>query len=252
MVQQTLLKDALLHVLPASEREHFGHGPFRVSRIRPGRIFGPDAAPAFGPLSVIDRATLTDGALVRMHEHVNDEILSWIWQGTMMHEDRAGHRIAISPSHLMLMNAGRSFWHEESVGGDTVEMLQIFVRPREADLTPRVQFWTAQPASGWRQIAGAEDSGAPLLFRQDIAVFDRNARAGDRFDAPRIEGFAPWLFVMSGAISIGGQKLQTGDAIAVGEHERLPDMTADAATTLVLFLVDRTASATRAGTISGR
>lgn len=47
----------------------------------------------------------------------------------MIHEDSAGHRIAIGPHKLMMMNAGRSFWHEESAPEGAVEMLQIFVRP---------------------------------------------------------------------------------------------------------------------------
>jgi hypothetical protein len=57
----------------------------------------------------------------------NDEILSYIWRGTMVHEDSAGYRIPLSPRKLMMMNAGRGFWHEESTPSEPVEMLQIFV-----------------------------------------------------------------------------------------------------------------------------
>ncbi len=34
----------------------------------------------------------------------------------------------------MMMNAGSVFWHEEKVKKDEVEMVQIFVRPRETEL----------------------------------------------------------------------------------------------------------------------
>ena len=40
----------------------------------------------------------------------------------------------------MMMNAGAGFWHEEKVKEDEVEMLQIFVRPNETDLSPEIQF----------------------------------------------------------------------------------------------------------------
>jgi quercetin 2,3-dioxygenase len=81
----------------------FRHGPFRIRRIRPGAILGPGADPAFGPLSVIDHADLEVGTVVSRHEHNNDEILSDMWRGVMVHEDSAGHRIPISPKKLMMM-----------------------------------------------------------------------------------------------------------------------------------------------------
>lgn len=45
----------------------------------------------------------------------------------------------------MVVNAGAGVLHEESIpeaeeGGTGVEMLQVFVRPREAGLPPEVQF----------------------------------------------------------------------------------------------------------------
>lgn len=189
---------------------------------------------------------------MRMHEHINDEILSWLWQGTMVHEDRTGQRVALSAERLMLMNAGASFWHEESVRGPTVEMLQIFVRPRESSMTPRVQFWDAPRSHGWRHVAGPENSGAPLEFRQSVTVFDCNAGAGQQIDAPVIDGMASWLYLMDGRIRVGDQTMATGDAVAVAEGDRLPVMISEAPSTLVLFLVDRNAPASRAGTISGR
>ena len=84
---------------------------------------------ALGPLSALDHANLQVGKVVKMHEHKNDEILSYMWRGSMVHEDRAGHRIPISAKKLMMMNAGESFWHEESVPDQPVEMLQIRARP---------------------------------------------------------------------------------------------------------------------------
>ena len=46
-----------------------------------------------------------------------------------MHEDSTGQRVELSPRRPMMMNAGRSFFHEESTPDVPVEMLQIFIRP---------------------------------------------------------------------------------------------------------------------------
>lgn len=47
-----------------------------------------------------------------MHEHINDEILSYMWKGKMLHKDSSGEKVMISPNKHMLMGAGKSFFHE--------------------------------------------------------------------------------------------------------------------------------------------
>ena len=45
-------------------------------------ILGDNVADtAFGPLAVIDHAVMKKGLTVKMHEHVNDEILSYLSTG---------------------------------------------------------------------------------------------------------------------------------------------------------------------------
>lgn len=243
----------MMQILPADAGEPSGHRLFRVRRIRPGSILGPDADPAFGPFSVMDRANLAIGAVVKMHEHVNDEILSYLWRGTMIHEDSTGHREMLTPSRLMMMNAGRSFRHEESTPDESVEMLQIFFRPTQADLDGRVQFFGRSeiPLEGWALIAGPDGSDAPLTVRQDVRVYDARLSAGATLDVPVVDGRSPWLYVMDGEIVLGDHALAEGQAATWTPAERLT-VRAQVAATIVLFLVNTDASGSRSGTISGR
>lgn len=240
----------MIQTMTADAGQPFERGPFRIRRIRPGAIRGQDADPAFGPFSIVDHANLAVGTVVKMHEHVNDEILSYLWRGTMIHEDSAGHREALTPRRLMMMNAGRSFWHEESTPGEPVEMLQIFFRPREADLDGRVQFFDRPETlpEGWTLIAGPDGSDAPLAVRQSVRVYDAHPVAGTTLDLPAVAGLSPWLYVMDGSVTIDGSELGKGEA-ATGD---LSNMRVETDATLVLFLVDLTADGSRAGTISGR
>ena len=221
--------------------------------MRPGLIFGSNADPAFGPLAAFDHANLGVGTVVRFHEHVNDEILSYMWRGTMVHEDSSGHRVALSPNKLMMMNAGKSFWHEESAPSDPVEMLQIFIRPREADLPAEVQFHDRDGtlADGrWHLVAAPETSDAPLAIRQQVIVYDAHLPADREIEIPRADGMQQLLYVFNGEISAGSTQLLKGDALADDENP-LPTIKTVRSSTLVAFLVDRSARATRAGTISG-
>ncbi|ACM28795.1 hypothetical protein G6M87_22035 [Rhizobium rhizogenes] len=245
----------MIQILRANASRSFTQGPFTLRRIRPGSIMGPDADPAFGPLSVIDHANLDVGTVVGLHEHKNDEILSYLWRGSMVHIDSARGRVPISAKKLMLMNAGRSFWHEESTPYVAVEMLQIFVRPYEADLPGKVQFFDRTGGlvpGGWQLIAGPEGTDAPLLLRQHVKVYDALVSKGDELRVPTAPGMDPWLYVMDGALTIDGEQLETGDAAATS-GEDLPMIRVERdETTLLAFLVDRGATASTAGTISGQ
>lgn len=240
----------MIQTLSADAGQRFERGPFRIRRIRPGAVRGAGADPAFGPFSIVDHADLAVGTVVKMHEHVNDEILSYLWRGTMIHEDSAGHREALTPRRLMMMNAGRSFWHEESTPDQAVEMLQIFFRPCEADLDGRVQFLDrpGTPAEGWTLIAGPDGSDAPLAVRQSVRVYDAHPAAGTTLDIPVVAGLSPWLYVMDGSVTVGDRPLGKGEA-AAGD---LSIVRVETGATLVLFLVDLAAEGSRAGTISGR
>jgi quercetin 2,3-dioxygenase len=69
-----------------------GGGAFSLQIRRPGIIDGifDKEDHAFGPLSRIDHAKVAPGTIVRMHEHINDEILTYVWRGEIIHEDSSG------------------------------------------------------------------------------------------------------------------------------------------------------------------
>ena len=117
--------------------------------------------PGFGLLGAFDHARLQPGVVVAMHQHRNDEIFSYMRRGTMLHEDTSGARLPLTPTHVAVMNAGSGMWHEERVpdDGEPVEMLQIFVRPREDELPPNFQsreFPQAESLNAWRLLVGPE------------------------------------------------------------------------------------------------
>ncbi|MGE7759713.1 pirin family protein [Peribacillus sp. NPDC097895] len=195
---------------------------------------------------------MEQGATISMHEHINDEILSYMWQGEMLHEDSTGLKESCSPTKQMLMGAGKSFFHEESTPTGPVEMLQVFMRPSEKDLEPRVQFAEMQlpEVSEWRLIAGPTESDAPLELRQQIIVYDVHGKTDEAFILPFVDGYTPWLYVMDGEITAHGKILRKGDAISdTAEELTTIQMTKD--TTVVLFLVDLEAPMTLAGNFSG-
>jgi redox-sensitive bicupin YhaK (pirin superfamily) len=245
-----------MNIIRANERQALGHGGFQIRRIRPGIKLGNPDDFGFGPLGLMDHANLGPGLLVPMHEHRNDEILSYVRSGTLWHEDTHGGRLPMSATQLVVMNSGSGISHEESIpdDGESVEMLQIFIRPSVANLPPNFQshhFESATSHEEWRMIAGPAESNAPLSVRNKVWVYDRRIVSG-AIDVPIESKLDALLYVFSGAIKIGGDVvLSAGDSFTVAAGDEMPELIAVEPSDLVLFRVDRQANYSRAGTLSG-
>ena len=252
----------MLHVIGTDTHLAHGHGPFRIARIRPGHGIERPEHPGdtgFGPLGLVDRASLSPGLLVPMHEHVDDEIVSYLRSGTLTHRDSTGREERIGRDRLMVMNAGRGFSHEESIpeateGGAGVEMLQIFVRPRAAGLAPRVQFADLDEADRlgrWRRVVAPEGEPAPATVRQDVTILDAHLTAGATIDVPSSPGHDLWLFVFGGRVRIGGgREPAAGEAVAADGGDAIGSLTAITDADLVLFQLGAEARYTLAGSLS--
>ncbi len=76
--------------------------------------------------------------------------------------------------------------HEERAAedGEPVEMLEIFVRPREDELPPNFQhreFPETENRTAWRLLVGPEQSNAPFTLRNAVWIYDAHLdRASSR------------------------------------------------------------------------
>ncbi|MDV6378572.1 pirin family protein [Sporosarcina sp. GW1-11] len=242
----------MLQKLEAGNHAQPFRGPFTITRVHPGNILENETMDtAFGPLAIIDHAVMKKGLTIKMHEHINDEIVSYISSGIMHHRDSAGFEAPIARGKLMMMNAGASFWHEEKVTEGEVEMLQIFIRPYDTDLSPEIQFHD-KPVDNrdWYVMVGPEGSGAPLYVRQNVYILDSHPKAGEELEIPTYTGLTPFLYVMNGEITV--QDLTIGKREAITDVVNpLPPLIANEDTIIVLFFIDRNAPMSLNGTISG-
>ncbi len=95
----------------------------------PGEIL-KNGDSGLGTLGRIDQAEIHAGTTIKMHPHVNDDILSYFRIGNVRHTDSSNFTEFISRKKLMLMKSGKVFYHEEQII-DKLEGLQIFIRPQK-------------------------------------------------------------------------------------------------------------------------
>jgi quercetin 2,3-dioxygenase len=225
--------------------------------MKPGRRLNLPGDDGLGPLGTVDRATLSPGLFVSMHEHVDDEILSYLRSGVMHHRDSTNQQVVLSPKHLMLMNSGLGFSHEETIPVtelSTTEMLQIFVRPTDSGLPAGLQLLSLDsatpPMGSWRNIGGPVGSIAPLQLRNEVWVQDCLVPIGENSHLPSLPDHTLWLHVFTGEGMLQQHHMLSGDSVVV-ENEPKITFRASEDSILVAFVVNRSASFVRSGSLSG-
>jgi len=207
----------------------------------------------YGPLALIVESILEPGTHIRLHEHTNDEIISWVPGGVMRHTDMTVGELVVDDRHLMVMNAGAGFWHEERVlpSDPYLRMLQIFVRPRAADLKPGIQFGEMPEArlNEWRYLFGPENSDAPFFVRNDAKFHDIRLSQGSQTALPAPpNGWDSYFYVFTGSVLAGGTPFTEAETGLI----RRPDptvLTALEDSVVVCFSINPDAPAVRLGTV---
>lgn len=244
----------MFKVFRSNKRRH-GSGGFGIEILWPGTVQKSDDS-GIGAIGRIDHANVLPGTVIGMHPHKDDEILTYMRKGKMLHLDTVGNEEEITNTRLMLMNAGHTFQHEERIlGGDdeVMQCLQIFVRPSDADLKPQVQFHdfeTPYSENTWRLIAGPDN--APLIFRAQAWLQDVRLESGKDIELPPVpvNGVTRILYVFEGRATVGDTLLETGESLIIRDNEA-HNVQANMQTDLVLFTTDPTAKVFRGGMFSG-
>jgi len=227
-------------------------GKFRIHFNFPGRVVSDHDDHGYGPLATVVESFMDPGTLIRMHQHRNEEIISWVPNGVMRHDDRQGNNLVTDPEHLMVMNAGRGFWHsEETLANDPpLRMLQIFVRPHSLNLEPDIQHEPISDliANEWRHLFGPEGTDAPLFVRNDVDFYDCRLDAGATVMLPSRPDWHTYLYVFEGAVDIGDESVGYTESALVTDHSDVT-VTATEDSTIVAFAINPDAPITRQGTI---
>ena len=80
-----------------------------------------------GPLRTLAETTIEVGSGFPMHDHAEMEIVSYVCQGTLAHEDTLGHRGRLGPGDVQAMTTGTGIRHSEVNAGDVpVRLYQVW------------------------------------------------------------------------------------------------------------------------------
>lgn len=157
------------------------------------------------------------------HPHRDMEIVTWVLEGELTHQDSAGNNGIIYPGLAQRMSAGSGILHSEKNDSPTqpVHFVQMWVIPDETAITPGYQqdeignrldnVGLVTVASG---IPGRD--AALTLHNRAAALHVARLRAGDSVDLPP----APYLHVFAAR---GRLAIEEEGNLGEGDAARLTD-----------------------------
>jgi quercetin 2,3-dioxygenase len=187
----------------------------------------------FGPLLVHNDDRVRSGAGYPDHPHVDAEILTWVLDGSLVHEDSTGHRGLVTPGLAQRLSAGAGVLHAErndAFRSDPtapvvpVRFVQMWLRPDTPGTPPAYAAGAvdlADLASGWRPVASGDhpDAAVGLATRGATLWVTRLAPAVARL-LPA--GAQTHVFVATGAVEVeAAGPLAEGDALRLSGDTQL-------------------------------
>ena len=205
------------------ERGHFDHGwlntfhTFSFDQYYDPRFMG------FRTLRVINEDFVAAGRGFPMHGHSDMEIITYILEGALQHEDSMGNGSIIRPGDVQRMTAGTGVRHSEKNPSrdEAVHLLQIWILPDTVGLEPGYEqkaFAEEERNGRLRLIASPDGRDGSVTIHQDASVFASILGAGESVTYDMDQARYGWLQVARGAVAVNGQPAAQGDgAIAIGE-----------------------------------
>lgn len=195
----------------------------------------------FGSLRVFNDDRLVPGVAWPMHPHRDIEGLTYVVEGTFRHADslRGDDYPVLPAGSVQRMSLGSGAWHSEQNASDTEPMrfIQMWILPREAGLEPSVEqrVFTKEDRTGrlLRVISG--EGGDAVGVHQDASVFVGHLPAGVSVEHAIAPGRGAYLYVIGGAVTVGDERLDGGDAATVREE---PGVRLEAAAATELIVVE--------------
>jgi quercetin 2,3-dioxygenase len=196
----------------------------------------------FGVLRVLNDDIVDGGKGFGTHPHNNMEIISIPLSGDLEHKDSMGNTTVIKQNDVQIMSAGTGVYHSEynKNKDERVNFLQIWVFPKEKDIQPRYGQKTFNPddrVNKLQQVISPDQNGEGIYINQDAWFHLGNLKKGTdaKYDVKK-NCNGVYAFVISGDVTVNGQKLSKRDGLGVWETNAL-NINADSDAEILLMEV---------------
>jgi len=230
----------MLKLRPKETLDGGDHGWLRARHHFVVTANGNPANAPLGALVVWNDDEIAPGTGFGSHSHADMEIITYVRQGVVTHEDSSGNVGRTLAGDVQVMSAGTGISHAERNQGEIpLRLFQIWLLPRQRGGTPRWanrSFPKADRAGQLIALASGdpEDAGA-LPIHADARVLGATLLAGTTITHELREFRHAYLAPAKGVVVVNGQRVAAGDGIAAIDE---PDLNITAEEDAEFILVD--------------
>ena len=213
----------MITIRKSEERGHADHGWLNsYHTFSFANYFDPEHM-GFRSLRVINEDRVAPGQGFGTHGHRDMEILSYVLEGSLAHQDSMGHKEVLGPNEIQRMSAGRGVMHSEFNASKTepVHFLQIWIEPATKG-TPssyeQIAFNAEDKRGKLKLLASSKASNGASQINQDAKVFVSELGKGESISYDLGKQRYGWVHVIRGTVNVNGKTLQGGDAAAVSDE----------------------------------
>jgi len=210
----------------AEERGYADHGWLKSYHSFSFADYYDPAHMGFGNLRVINEDRVAPGTGFGKHSHRDMEIISYVLEGNLAHQDSMGNVVGIPPGDVQRMSAGRGVTHSEfnHAKDQTTHFLQIWILPNKNGIEPGYEQKTVPAADkrgALRLVASPDGAHDSVTIHADSSVyaglFDGNERAELALDPAR----KAYVHIVRGALEVNGTRVAAGDAVLLQQETRI-------------------------------
>lgn len=213
----------MIQIRKGSERGHFAHGWLETYHTFSfGTYRDPDHM-GFRSLRVLNEDWIKAEKGFPRHPHRDMEILTYILEGKLEHEDSMGSGSVIGPEEVQRMSAGTGVVHSERNPSSSIDLhlLQIWILPEQTGTSPGYEqnrFPREEKRGRLRLIASGNGDAGSITVGQDMKLYAGILGSGETVTHTLDTGRHAWIQVAAGAVQVGDLLLDQGDGAAVSNQ----------------------------------
>jgi len=218
----------VIKIYPAKERYSRNHGWLQCNfSFSFGDYYDPSNL-QFGSLRVFNDDYIQPLKGFGIHPHRDMEIVTFVLEGQLKHEDNTGGSEVLKPGEVQRMSAGTGILHSEinSSPDEVTNSLQLWFLPSEKGITPSYEQKKYDQMATNNQllpvVSNRMRSENIAYIHQDLTIYMSNLNTGKKLTFNQENGRKIYVFVIEGNLSLNEQyQLKRRDAARITDLTRL-------------------------------
>ena len=177
-----------------------------------GSYYDPEHM-GFSVLRVINDDTVSPGAGFSPHGHRDMEIISYVLEGSIEHEDSTGNHYVVPAGEVQRMSAGTGITHSEYNPSktDALKFLQIWILPNVQGILPSYEQSSIVQKGKLTALVTPDGQDGSLRIHQDAGIYRLELKPGEQYQLQTGARFG-YLHILRGQAKTTVRTVSAGDA----------------------------------------